>query len=1516
MSGSPLISPVVPGASVPRRVSPVVAQRLKAAETALAENSSFWKTVWGWVKEFVTGKTESVEYDNLTRFIKKIDLKNLHKPEVKQQVIENCDAVIAMTQPLVDKGVENIKNNRPAHEGISVSGVPLSAKLKFLTGNTRQEIYQHNAFLNYVATAIKYSVANNIKLELLFDLDGCISSKTRRPFATRDSQSIDQLHEFSTVLQSLSAMGALVISNTNRSSHTTNTWVTPKGFNPVPTEAPHYGALMELAGLSAEEGLIALENTGIAALSTGFIYKPKEGTTLSFKLQAGYDILQKLGRKFRNDFGRNEASSIKASTLENKAVNQFLMFQKGCGQKPSYVADVKINAIYERYIKNDTPEEWRQYQNEIFNHIHDRTAIESQLKRLKALYEENLTGSSNAFKLQAINSLRTALQQFSPKSDFTKLPNLTEGLDEESIKHNLDQINLSLDSFIYIPGEETPSSPQVSYTSTSGENRDVPNLYFLLCDSPKAFHEEKNRMAQVSFCIHYDNPQNIKISNVIQAQVDKLDKNESDVRSYVRESYHRQLSIENPELRTDENKALTDFIKGNIAAYYGVSVKNVDSNLSDASTDTVKKDLDILKAFAQKAREMKPNNLKELDKVINLINWRLCQSAKLKYSREFIKNSEIFEIDSTGSDVKIRDSIVNKLKAELGLGNSLKENVNSYISFLQSEMGDSQAANYEVTIRYLNDILLSIDSHEWDSFEDKIQNVDSLLCPDFLYCRNYTNEFAIDDKGTKQKNLLPLLVLEDKSDIRIDVDGNPVDYGLDYCELLPNQNKGQGFDSRKNLWEKKVLTLTFGDSKSDLAQHVRSLFNVMVLTDENGQKRVLRGAAVKIYNLIKDEDFKSASVDELCAIGKELKNGLLEKKVFSEICEQTGMFALEKVQGGYKKIIGVDASNNLVYEDKVYTDVEMKDIVFKLVSPNIYANEAPDANIRRFAEAVKWIFGADIELNWEELLQAKALKESGKKLNAQESVLVEKYRVAIAELQYARKMPLDTTADRKYVEYHDPRTGRTYYRMADSKKLMTKDGKHEFHGNTRDLRAGKRLITLGIDPNTGMQAYVYEDKDRNGNIQVFHDVAFLDKCAYEDSTNPFPRPISGMFQSKFLLGLVGGKENLRKLISNMPMGFSKLLEWSGGLMAVGGVLRLLARPVFGADNVVFKAGYWLSNVFRGVSAIGGGLRGLINPHKYYSITLGETINLFSAMTLPNGLKHIGLAFGNLFLFTGRGIQSLQRQLSTNIEKNGKKDVDPKLAQESSTKFSTQDTLLHLSDTLVEKGVGREISNIFGSAVSACLTPFIHIFDVIKDPSLLMPVKDMVSQKSGKPFTNIKSVGHLLSLTGFISGISAAMGGIFGRYSKFGEVDEESGFNAIGKVFLALSTAVPALGIIANGLEVKSNSNGNSMTPRLHNGKTMYYNPRRAGWSQVFAGVMYGVLPMFDLSKDWVAAAFDAFGTGAFFGLPGTNSGVAEEEKNTALLQADDILFSNGEYFNQPHVKAIRSLPVAEQAVAA
>lgn len=1415
---------------------------------------------------------------------------SIDDPKEKANIIQNCEWICRNAERVLDHADANMDAGRVLWSGAKQENkIEVSKMLHFLSGATDKEFYSNNVLLYQLANAIKLSVQKGTKVSFYFDIDGCISGKARRPYATREAQPLEQIHELYTIIKLLSGLGIKVTTNTNRAPLTTAILVTPKALKPFTnTNNPHNSPMVEVTGLDPQIACKMSKSLGVGALSTGFRDLPGENTFIHPKLRLMYDIFNEFGEDFWDDFVKDAAVEYECTTVEPKGLNSLLMLQDSCSA-PSYKSFLKIAAIKDHYVtreKNKSNQqikkEYEDYGNELLKHIEDREPMVELLTEIEELLKEKekniINGNTNK-----LDEKREELDSIVLKSRFSEKPSLSWGEDLESVKKDLENIKNTIASYVSLPGENESDKEYINYTDSFGKKHEVLNPYNLLLHNPQMFDRKIRRAAHTNVCFHYDNPRNVKREELVDRQASRLaaaenktGKSGKKIRHLIQEANLRMIS--NPRLSKAEKADFNKFIAD------GKSILGINSGNS-------KVDVEHAKGY---------------------LNWRLEKFIVLRNSREEIEKLEvdgikIFNCDNKG--VAFNKEFLDQFNAK-----SLEDYMGELrTSFFKAGGLATELIHYADDV-YTKDFIDNVDAHGSSKLEE------ARICPDYLFNVNYKRKY--NGKDEKQNDLLSVAVIEDKRD-----------RNQDYVEVLPNLVKADIVPGCSSTYDNNEISFTFGDSTSDISAHIQALLSFTFIDGE-----IHGGVASQIYNLILEEDYKNASISKLLQLTKDAKENRFDK--FSEFCSKTGLFGLEKVEDafgnliGYKKttgikgqaIRGIDEQDVSIVEENTYvndgevfsTEQIQKDFIEVFARHRIVTNEAPDANIRRLFEGLCHVYGLNVaeqEFKQSELDKALAYsKKSESDLTDEEKKLVEKYKPVIAELERGRYMPYDTPDSRKYVEYIDDSTGEKYYRFKDTKLLTTKDGSKVYQGNEKDLRK-RAIIDEVIDGEYGVLVYEDSFNVRGRRLEVFDDLDFLnEKCLYEDSALPPPSPPSGFFSNKLLIKLLGGGEkgidNLKYLISKMPKMFSGILEWSGGLMVLGGVTRIVSN-LFGSseESLLYRGGYWVSNIARATSACGGALRGLVHPQKYYDITMGEVVNAFSAIFLPNGLKHFGFAWSNTAIFTGRGRQSIQRQLSTNLKpaKNGvivndpeEKDKDPKALQTELTKFSSEEIVLRISNAAAKAGVPQILGDWVGTVASAVLTPIRHIKDVIKDPSLLT-VKQWISEKSGTPFRNFKSVGHVLTSVGVLSGLFATVGGLFGRMEKLGEVTE-SGFNSIGRWALSAATAIPALGIIANGFEIAANAEGIPKTTRGLDGKTIVYDPKRAGLSQVAAGLIYAVVPWFDLSKPLASSAFD-IGTGAFFGFPKLKIGVAAEDEYTALKEAENSLFK-GPYFERVEEKIL------------
>ncbi|MBI1858180.1 MAG: hypothetical protein HYR97_03600 [Candidatus Melainabacteria bacterium] len=368
---------------------------------------------------------------------------------------------------------------------------------------------------------------------------------------------------------------------------------------------------------------------------------------------------------------------------------------------------------------------------------------------------------------------------------------------------------------------------------------------------------------------------------------------------------------------------------------------------------------------------------------------------------------------------------------------------------------------------------------------------------------------------------------------------------------------------------------------------------------------------------------------------------------------------------------------------------------------------------------------------------------------------------------------------------------------------------------------------------------------------------------------PLGLKIEGILSNKKLINLLG-KDRLNSLIYNLPRLFNYLLNYSGKIMALGGVLRLGSKFLDSNSGAIYNIGFSLSNGIRALCALGGALRGEINVNRYHNIMIGEVINFIAAFA-PNGIKHGAFGLGNIFLFAGRGQQRAQAQQVGfwNEETTNGQAGEVDIPAREVTRLSNE-TLLKVSKHLKEKGVSPIAADILGSISSTAAATTKMLMDVVKNPGLIFKGVERVSGVSGKPYKSIPSSGHLFTLVGAISGLGAILAGTLGRIGKFGEI-AESGFNPLGRWAISITSAIPALGLIANGKEIMENPEGFPMVFKGLHGSDVTYSPRQAGLRQIVAALGLGGISLGPLANKYVASVYDIF-NGLYY------LGVAEEEK--------------------------------------
>lgn len=765
-----------------------------------------------------------------------------------------------------------------------------------------------------------------------------------------------------------------------------------------------------------------------------------------------------------------------------------------------------------------------------------------------------------------------------------------------------------------------------------------------------------------------------------------------------------------------------------------------------------------------------------------------------------------------------------------------------------------------------------------DNLKEVLQRLD-FFYPNELFVINstipYTNSYVY--------NSIFNLVLK-----RNDLDS----HGQYYWELQPAREKYQGIPSFGEVMNSNLSVHTAGDSKSDIGMMASAL--------ERG------GAASVAFNLIQNDGIYREIIKLRRGDGyKEFKD--LEpntrKKLFERYRERSNSFYFLKVEKDKLcKVIGFDDEGKEIFktndstEPVLFTEEEIISELKAEYESRIIRNVSPEAYVRRRAEIFGLLSGQDIEFHVEELQEAKRLYEerkAGKTLSQAEQIKLGHYEWAIIAEKEGTVLPEEAPRFDIYREWQgkDKEGHFVVYRSKSADGALVKDrlngdGPILFDESVEDL-SKLRCLTIKRDG----AKYVYIN-DQGNQLEEEVDLERLNDCVVENELISPPSPVEGIFANEFLLK-VFGKEKLNKFVRSLPLLFNGLLKYSGAIMAVGGVTRLVSKLFGSTGEPLYKLGYWMSNGLRAVSALGGALRGELNVHKYHNIALGEIVNVISSF-LPNGVKHLGLGLGNFVLFLGRGQYRAQSQQRVNNHterelKEGKLlNIDPRKAVRNVTELGTG-VIRTVMQYLNEKGMKPLVSELAGNLVSAVVTPIQMLKDIKEDKKIVTELIPRIAEKCGTYYKSVPSAGHLLTLVGILSGVGTAVAGTLGR---IGHNKAEDGFNFLGKMAISFANAIPALGIYFNAKEVMANPNGLPRMYRDSRGKDSTYDPKKAGLAQMASSYGFGAVPWLGLHNKGVAALFDVI-NGLYF------LGAAEEEKPNTNMLTRSILRQSHEFYTDP-----------------
>ncbi len=1376
-------------------------------------------------------KPDNAVFEEFAREIVKV---TDDSPAQRLLLKQNAKRIYDASEIVLDYADEQIKQGKDPWEGLSDIGIPMSGELTSLVDDTPKQRYYHNCLAHYLANAI----LNDQTIVDSEDLDGTNTDKSTITFGTRGVLPFRVIKWNKNAIDaSLNFLSMKYLVNTARSINPTPIYARNQGLEGSATVGILNSALEELFGFSIQEQLKYAEQIEIAAMNGSIVHRPGEWTYLSNKLLRADEFFRYLNHDFVNNYLVKPTGEYGFSAAEPKGLTDYVFDSKRVLGEAYYPHYLRIVEIKERCVDNRLEgvseiDGWKAFRKELLEN--EESGVNAGLEKW-----------ANVVKIK--DGIRKLIQRNE------------EGFHTEQSDVLERELHLALKaSMPYIPllGSSLSKASRVDttkYTDTSDNVVDVPDYCELLQSNPRAFFNRVTNERLTAICYHFFNSRGIPKKDAIQ------------------EAYQ---------------------VLRNVTKNQTVRRKIRQLNMLETNTNGLHGDI---KAFVDEARNVFSDQGPKA-----YLEWRLLKHMMYLYERNQFDGNEWFK-NSPGK-LEFSDKFRAEWQAEWEKKHLLpSDEVDEYIKWIQNKFAQSNGLEAELS-SYVEGIF--DDTYVCD-LKSGINTTLTPQCffPDELYSINnkvaYTGEYSFYSIFT---------VVDKSSVLKPDADC--------YIELQPAKEKFSAVRRFKECSAHNLASISSGDSLSDVGTHVAAL-------ERNGIERV-------IYNLISDNDIYSEAIAQRLKYVKDIKDYGVTAIDVLEIAsgKPYNSYGLVKVQKkdangientGFIKIIA--QNKKLIYIDKEGQHGELNDTLKSFTKDEIIDDvkehykhrtertPSPAAKIRRYAEIIHLLTGADIEFDDEKFEAAKQRAQQSGIINIEQQRQANDYNWAVVEGENCSKISNDAPRARVYFEYYDPKTQTRYYRRRTDGKLVTKLGLV----NNQDVlfKSNENCLKKIAIEEDAQGNYTYVDSKKS-----FDDPKFLDRCLCEEKFIPNVSPVQGLFARKGLLSFLGlgnqerGKDRLKTFVVKLPSVFNNLLEWSGGLMALGGLMRIGSSLIGSIGEPIYKAGYFISNAMRAVSAAGGALRGELNVHKYHDIFAGEMINVFSALKLPNGLKHLGLGIGNFVLFLGRSRQRVQLQQRVNnftldelnIISNNKltavekkealaKIIDPRPYVREVTKFSTEDTILNIKNATKDSGLPILLGEIVGNIASSILTPIKMIADVFKDPRLIFQIKPRLSEKSGEVYSPVPSAGHLLAVVGTLSGIGALIGGTVGR---IGEVAED-GFNKIGKFAISFANAIPALGIIANGLEVAANPQG---LPRIIRGldkKDVRYDPKRAGFGQVIAGLGYLVLPWFGLHKDSVAAAYDVT-NGLYFGLPKARMSVAEEEKLNTISLARNILIEGQELY--------------------
>lgn len=1417
---------------------------------------------------------------------------------------------------IVDIGRRNVNAGRDPWEGISLtSGVPMSGALRFLAGGTEEQTLLQHYYHNCAVHCLTEAVRSGAQIWSYTDIDNTRDPKNLDPEDT--NRILADEHSFwgNESLRLAPRLGIKETGLTARAPFDTLNGVIPEALDESLTYALLNGGVSALFGLGEDSQLIGLERNGLSAL-TGSVHhqpgKPLKFSSKVMRLTYLYEFLESAqGPRFE---GRTFLESLTEIVrkhgccyYEPKGLPLYLTdTYRGSGSRlhgevymPHYKKIIKYKKEFVdiplRNLGNVNPGVRRQEEIKAWGNF--ATAVRIDVEQ----------GIEHWRRLDVIKEL---LNEGKPAAEIISAVNLEDLFPDELQSKSLDSLReeLRLDLEGKIALGSAPDSKLVlrarelayKHIRLTGADKavaeDAPhcvNYYDLIKEespsyNPQAFFERVTEGVLIAPVIHFVNRHGTPIKEVPEEVIRLLERvsNNLAVRRYVAKLNHRAgatvkthadiVNFRDAGAEIFKNRGIAEYLNWRLIQHFTDNY-----SFEEEKTNYLRKPLLIdIKLSGGENLFVIRNNKLEFCESFEHGAVEAYRSGGFESYERYV--SSVFRSTST------------PLNEEAGLLYSFLPSVeDEYLLHEPSKVPDlaPEAMPRTVTERSTLERLRRLD----------IQTLENatFLYPNQMFSVN--NKQCFDDRYSYNKVLNLVLKTDELNSL-----------GQYYLEIQPAFDKGNALPHPIVLYQLqkegrgRIVCHAAGDSKSDISMLARAL--------ESG------GYADVVFNQIRDIDIYREIVNQRLDYLKEFPLFIRRcsgytypddvNSLYQECSKLFGIYALERIKRKegtvYLKVAGYDHNGKPLYETKNGSAVEYKEeeIIRDLRDKyhgRIIHNTCPEAYIRRRAEIFGVTLGENIELNQSEYASAEDLVSKLDKgeldrtrLSESQLALLIRYERIVRERKEGYIIPQEVPRFIVRCEWHDPNGQFVVYR---SKK------------------AGGQLVVV---PQSGgppqlfaegegalAKLYRYEiTRDNNGNFVVCSSV---NGHQYSTPYNNFDRLNDIVVENKFIAriptpeGLLAnrrlvslfGRENLKAFVKSLPLLFHNLLKWSGLIMSLGGVVRLVS-PIFGGlSEGLYKTGYWMSNGLRAISAFGGALRGELNVHKYHNIAFGELINIVSSF-LQNGPKHLGLGLGNFVLFLGRGQQAAQRQQKVNNHTKDvlagkikpKQEMDPRPYVRKITELATS-MLLSVKQRAQEQGISNYLGEVGGNVIGGFFSACQFLKDMIKDPRIVFQYKERRSEKSGSFYKSIPSAGHLLTLVGALSGIGAAIAGTFGRAGSFGERDE-NGFNRLGNLFIAFSNAIAAPGIFFNAKEVMANTGGLPKLFKGLNGKDIKYNPVAAGLRQMVAALGFLLVPWGGLHNKYVAALFDLF-NGVYF------LGASEEEIPNTTLLGLNILRKNGLY---------------------